>query len=224
MKLELWKAALCLALLPPAFAGCVHRSYAAKPITTRVVDAETKQPIQNVIVVAFWGLETEHGTAAELMLLETATDRSGTFHFPAWGPRTAPIGELLNDDPAILLFKDGYKSEVVHNPFRGVNIPERIRSFYYDGKDVEMHKFVGTPKDWAMHLEWFTIFINEATEGQCEWRKIPRLITALGRDREELDAAGIGVGNYYDYLVGNEAHQISEGCGSVRKFLREHAR
>jgi hypothetical protein len=222
--LLLWTAVLGFALLFPALAGC-HPVYSAKSITTRVVDAETKQPIEGVIVVAYWGLEAgEAGGGPDLMLFETTTDSSGTFRFPAWGPKRAPIGQLLNSDPAVLLFKDGYRFEVVQNPFRGVDIPEHVRSFYYDGKDVEMHKFAGTLKDWARHLEQSTTFIETATSGHCEWRKTPRLITALGMEREKLNAAGIGVGNYYDELVGSESYQMREGCGSVREFLEEQKR
>lgn len=221
--LNLWTVVLGFALLFPALAGC-YPTYSARSITTRVVDSETKQPIAGVIVVAYWGLDAGEGGAGNLMLLETVTDSSGTFRFPAWGPKGAPIGRLENNDPAVLLFKDGYQSEVVHNPFRGVDLPEGVRGFYYDGKEVEMHKFAGAIKDWARHLEWFTTFIQSATAGHCEWKKIPRLLMALGKEREKLNAAGIGVGNYYDQLVGNDSYQAREGCGSVRDFLQEQGR
>lgn len=223
MKPELW--ALCLVLLSPTLMGCVQPSYSAKSITTRVIDADTKQPIEGVIAVAYWRLEagSEGGTAGELMLLETVTDSSGMFRFPAWGPRRAPIGRLFNEDPTILLFRHGYQPRAVVNTFRGVDMPAGVRSFYYDGKDIEMHKFQGNLKEWAMHLMDFSGDIDTATVGHCEWKEIPRLIIALGKERENLNAAGIGVGNYYDRLVGSDARQISEGCGSVREFLQEQA-
>jgi hypothetical protein len=73
-KLDLRKVVMGLALL---LAGC-YPSYSAKSITTRVLDSQTKTPIQGVIVVAYWGLETQNGPTADLVLLETMTDSSGT--------------------------------------------------------------------------------------------------------------------------------------------------
>lgn len=117
MKLGLWKVALGLAVLSPALTGC-HPSYSATSITTRVVDADSKEPLEGTIVVADWRLQSgaEGGSPGQLMLLETTTDHSGTFHFPAWGPKKAVRGWLGNSDPDILLFKDGYQFKVAKNP------------------------------------------------------------------------------------------------------------
>ena len=68
---------LAVLMLLPALADC-YPSYSAKSITTRVLDSETKTPIQGVIDVAYWGLETQNGPTADLMFLETTTDSSGT--------------------------------------------------------------------------------------------------------------------------------------------------
>ena len=76
-KLDLRKVVMGLALLLPALAGC-YPSYSAKSITTRVLYSETKTPIQGVIDVAYWGLETQNGPTADLMLLESTTDSFGT--------------------------------------------------------------------------------------------------------------------------------------------------
>ena len=81
-KLDMRKVVMGLALLLPTLAGC-YPSYSAKSIKTRVLDSKTKTPIQGVIVAAYWGLETQNGTAAELMVLETTTGSSRTNTHPS---------------------------------------------------------------------------------------------------------------------------------------------
>jgi hypothetical protein len=228
MTLAPWAVVLGLVMLSPALAAG-RPSYSATSITTHVVDADTKEPLEEVIVVADWRLEgagMEGGTNGQLILLETVTDSFGVFHFDAWGPKKAPIGWLGDADPDILLFKPGYKFTLAQNPFRGIphDMPTGTRSSIYDGKVIEMRRFQGDLKDWAMHLEWAKTLIERATAGHCEWRKIPRLIVALGREREKLNTAGIGVGNYYDSLVGSESYYARMGCGSVHEFVQEHSR
>lgn len=228
MRTASWALVLGLTMLPPSLAAS-RPSYSATSVTAHVVDADTKEPLEGVVVVADWRLEgagMEGGTNGQLMLLETVSDSSGVFHFDGWGPTKAPIGWLGDADPDILLFKPGYKFTLAQNPFRGLphDMPTGVRTSIYDGKVIEMQKFRGDLKEWAMHLEWAKTFMERATAGHCEWRKIPRLTVALGREREKLNAAGIDVGNYYDSLVGSDSYQVRVGCGSVRDFLQERSR
>jgi hypothetical protein len=211
-------------MLSPACAG--HPSYSATAITTRVVDADTKEPLEGVIVVTDWQLRVGGGVPGQLMLLETVTDYSGTFHFPAWGPRKALVGWLGNEDPMILLFKDGYQFKVALNPFRSVpsEMPTGIRTSIYDGKVIEMHRFNGTLQEWKAGLDHFQLSIEDATRGDCSWRSIPRLTAALGQESKKLSAAGITTGTYFDSLQGRELYEAQIGCGSVREFLRGLAR
>src|SRR5690348_13390482 len=61
--------------------------YSAEPITAWVVDAETKQPLAGVNVVAHWQLEggLEGGNnIGQMMVMEAVTDTAGKFSFPAW--------------------------------------------------------------------------------------------------------------------------------------------
>src|SRR6266540_7096039 len=89
-------------------------TYSAKPIEAWVVDEETKQPLEGVIVVANWelryGLE---GGAYQLTIMETVTDKNGRFYFPGWGPKAIPKelpsgARLKEDDPGLLFYKHGY--------------------------------------------------------------------------------------------------------------------
>ena len=87
-------------------------TYSAAPIHGWVVDAETKQPLEGVHVVAQWILQTgllhgEHST--RLHIMETVTDQSGAYHFPGWGPKPRPfLARFDGFDPMLTFFKPGH--------------------------------------------------------------------------------------------------------------------
>ena len=84
-------AFLLILVLP--LQGCAT-AYSAKEIEARVIDADTRQPLEGVNVVAHWVLHfgMEGGQQTDLELMETVTDKNGRFHFPAWGPKPIPAG------------------------------------------------------------------------------------------------------------------------------------
>ena len=152
--------------------ACAGLQYSAAPIEAWVVDAETKQPIEGVIVVAHWALESTsriipHQTNAtgSLMILETVTDQNGRFHFPAWEPKWhLGSGDLTDDDPELIFFKSGYKYINVSNsqytrPIkyrdegRPVGAETKLtgakRSSLWSGETIKMEKFGGTMEEYA---------------------------------------------------------------------------
>ena len=74
----------------PACAGPL--TYSAEAIEAKVIDADTKKPLDGVVVTANWQLE--EGTlggnvqAGQLMVMEAVTGKDGKFAFPGWGPKT----------------------------------------------------------------------------------------------------------------------------------------
>ena len=118
---------LLMALLLPLQACGAPFWYKAEPIEAWVVDAETNQPLEGVIVVAHWQLKggLEGGNpVGEMMVMETLTDAKGRFYFPAWGPKLRSLdGRLKTQSPGILLFKSGYEyrgleNKLMHGPAR----------------------------------------------------------------------------------------------------------
>lgn len=221
-----WSVALGVVMLSPTLASC-NPSYSAAALTASVIDADSIEPLEGVIVVADWHLTAGHGNPGALMLLESVTDHSGTFHFPAWGPKSTSRGCLGNEDPMILLFKEGYHYKVVMNPFRSTpcDMPTGARTSIYDGKRIEMQRFTGNLSDWKEQLTDASYRIDSVIAGDCEWRNVPRLLAALEKESERLRAAGITpAATSVDRLIGSEAGLASQGCGSVREFLKEHAR
>ncbi len=137
--------AILMALLLPvqAYAGYPSQ-YAAEAIEAWVVDAETKKPLEGVIVTANWELEagTVGGSipVGQLMVMETVTDRNGRFYFPAWGSKPRGHGYLVDRDPQILMFKNGYESGGLQNtPSSKINKASLRRSEWH-GKTIELQK------------------------------------------------------------------------------------
>lgn len=150
--------------------------YSAEAIEAWVIDAETKKPLEGVIVVAHWQLfySTVGGRvpAGQLEIMETVTDNNGRFYFPAWGPKKvpkykpqkgdiwiayipflAPDGYLDDSDPALLLFKPGYEYAGLQNPTRSHTDHSPVRRSVWNGKTIQMTKFMGTPEEWFKMLE-----------------------------------------------------------------------
>lgn len=152
-------AVVCAVALP-ACATIYPPAYSAEPIDARVIDAETKQPLEGVVVTADWELRGGASpggstTVGELMVMEAVTDKNGQFHFPAWGPIRQFKGELHNHDPRLILFKSGYEYRILSNEprFDAEAALQPVRHSQWNGKTIELQKFVGTPEQWFGMLE-----------------------------------------------------------------------
>jgi hypothetical protein len=174
-----WLFALVSGL--PACAGFM---YSAEPMEARVIDAETKQPLDGVIVVAHWQLErgTPGGSvpAGQLAVMETVTDKQGRFAFPGFGPKLAVTSHLVNKDPELILFQSGYRYRALTNEYSGaIELRTRtVRRSEWDGKMIELKLFKGNMEEYAKHLS--SMPLSWAYNGDdCEWKKIPRLVTAI---------------------------------------------
>ncbi len=185
----------CLLLLVlPACAGSL--TYSAEVIEAKVIDAETRKPLEGVIVTANWQLEqgTMGGNiqVGQLMVMEAVTDNEGQFLFPAWGPKTTRESFLVNDDPQILLFKSGYEYRRLNNPYSS-NRELRLRSerrSQWNGKTIEMKPFKGTSEEYATHLSFVSLSWAYRSDN-CEWKQIPRLVTAVHEQAMTFHQRGI---------------------------------
>jgi hypothetical protein len=86
-----------LLLLALVTTGCYF------PISGRVIDAETQQPIEGAVVLVEW--DEEHGLGFTYhtiyKIAETETNKEGKFSLPgAYSP--------LVDSPSLLIYKQGY--------------------------------------------------------------------------------------------------------------------
>src|ERR1051326_9360341 len=89
--------------------------YWADEISGKVVDADTRAPIEGGGVLADWKLYRGgigHGGHRDSLLVEeTVTDGGGEFHFGKWGPRVRPMYAVLDTAPWLVVFKAGYEHQ-----------------------------------------------------------------------------------------------------------------
>lgn len=224
----------CLAALP---ACATPLRYSAEPIEATVIDAETKQPLEGVVVTANWQLE--EGTfggnvqAGQLMVMEAVTDKDGKFRFPSWGPTTVWRGHLVNDDPQLLLFKSGYEYQRLYNhvsmsAYREY-VLKPVRRSDWNGKTIELKPFKGTVEEYAKRFENLNYELEHIATGQpedCHWKKLQKVITEMNREHKSLEEKGINPYTLHSVdkeLLRNSDYYAKKGgpsCGSPKEFFR----
>ncbi len=217
-------------------------SYSAKPIEAWVVDAETKQPLEGVNVVAHWELSygLEGGGSDTLTVSEAVTDKNGRFYFPGWGPKQVPKNlpseaRLKNRDPTIILFKSGYRYlrlEREHDNSTEGGRGSSTRNFFMNGQKIELSKFKGDAKKYAGNTE----NANSAVEftlgslltNPCSYEYIPRMLITLDKElyaHKELIHRDYAE-TFYAKLLAAERNHVSLGplsvCRPPQKFFSEY--
>jgi hypothetical protein len=183
-----WLAMLSLAALtttaPAAWAQ--PAAYSGAEIRARVVDAETRQPLEGVFVVAKWELTLLLSRASPpLHLMEAVTDAKGEFYFPAWGPKPRPtFSSLWGGDPRMVFFRPGYDWLSRSNATEPDDSP--VRTSRWHGQTIELTPFRGTIEVWAIllkHLQLDLRWGSETNEYPFRindyWKHYPRTILAL---------------------------------------------
>lgn len=210
-------------LLIPALSACAAfiPAYSAEAIEGRVVDADTKEPVEGVVVTADWELRRSgyypggSPYGGELMVMESVTDKNGRFSFVAWGPIRQFKGELHEHDPRLILFKSGYRYQSLSNETESAL--ESVHRSQWNGKTIELKQFKGTLDEWAKNLGLLTTSLRFIEE-DCNWKKTPRMILSLDSEKERLRQNGI-IRTFYSvsYLPTDE-----KKCGSPRDFFRDY--
>lgn len=211
-------------LVIPTACSDVPKEYSADAIEARVVDAETRKPLEGVVVTANWELlgGLEGGTpVGQMKVMETVTDKNGRFYFPPWGPARRPRGYLRENDPQLLLFKSGYEYRRLYNEYHFTE-EQRSRKVHrsdWNGRTIEMKRFKGTVLQYADHLGMLNNDLYDLIGSEtCDWKRIPRMLLALTEESRVFRKQGIEA--LYDvdrYLP------ISErACGSPKTFFKEY--
>lgn len=89
-------------------AGCAYPIRYDGPYQGGVIDAETKQPIEGVVVLGVWYKEEPNVAGSSSTFYdakETVTDKSGEFKIPGMGLKILSNVRTMN----ILIFKAGYE-------------------------------------------------------------------------------------------------------------------
>jgi hypothetical protein len=205
-------------------------TYRAEPIEAWVVDTETGQPIDGVVVTANWELEigTVGGNVpvGQILVIETVTDEKGRLYFPAWGPKTAPAEmpnpmksppHLVNRDPQLLLFKSGYKWRGLENSYSADYNKGSLRKSDWNGKTVKLEKFRGTLKEYYTHLDRMPL-ANLIQD--CGWKEIPRMLIAISRQSDVFRQNGVPELYSIDRYIPTNVSK----CGSPQEFFKYYRR
>lgn len=206
------------------FQGCSNH-YSAQSIEGWVVDADTKQPVEGVVVDARWDLVygMEGGYVFPMTIMETVTDKHGRFFFPAWGPKEIPEklpseARLKNSDPELQLFKSGYKWQVVRNdrPITSMGgHGASVRSSDWNGKKIPLIQLRATQEDPAILPD----FPNFDFVHICEWKEVPRMVVETVRERERLEKLKIPFIGSISKIDDLPRQDI---CGSAKSFFKDY--
>ena len=188
VKTCIWMALLLMPLVAYA------KKYSAEPITAHVVDADTQEPIEGVVVVAAWVLEggLEGGNFKGVMtVMETVTDQSGAFHFAGWGPKSKPSYIRWVDDARLksicarVLLVQERLSRRERSRINRLKQQEHDPSAHtsdWNGKTMPLKRFRDSAANMREDLELFNYVNCRSTmEPRCTWTQIPLMIKALGR-------------------------------------------
>ncbi len=187
-------------------------TYTAEPIRGKVIDAETKLPLEGVNVLAYWPTYTgshEHYEGS-IEIKEAVTDAKGEYLIPGWGPKKNPNPGWLRkrNAPIMLFFKPWYGPQ---NYFNGVekslSNPEYVGPHLQaemNGRTVELTLDTSID-DLANSFRHVYGEIHRFVSGdQCEWAFLPKAIAAVDVIWSELDKNRARVA----YLTGTLAETL----------------
>jgi hypothetical protein len=168
--------------------GCAAKyTIKTESISGKVVDVETNEPIEDVIVIGYWPGYTFYfhtSTAPTIEVLETATDSNGNYILPGWlkkgVDRTFRYG-----DPQMIFFKTGYEIGKVRNAFSMENFKKMPGYFHpwqaeWDGGIIKMKKFKGDNRAYREYLNKVQFRAPfEDIFKYCKYMNVPRLLIAM---------------------------------------------
>lgn len=179
-------------------------SYSAEPIEAWVVDEQTGESLEGVVVVANWllmrgtlGGRTQLGP---LMVLEAVSDARGRFFLPAWGPvpnRTP--GFLDHEDPELWFFKPGYQLVGVANHYASDHRTKpSTRKSDWNGKVIRLKRFAGEREKYAEHIasRGWSLSSTLKWYEECTITRTPKLAAALDRENTRLKQNGFDKGGF----------------------------
>lgn len=217
---------LLITLTYIGISGCVH-FYSHNSIELRAIDAETKQPIEDVIAVAHWSLSRGSiGGNVEvgvLQVMEAVSDFEGKIYFQEWGPITTFNGYLDYRGAQIMFFKDGYNLFSTENPdttWRAKH-PEESQ---WNGKTVQLKRFKKPFSEYVRHVERYIMDLDKFRYGDnCEWKKIPLILVEIHKLRDKfkkqkiVNPTNVGLGLKKVTKVYN-----TKECGSPEEFFGKY--
>lgn len=170
------------ALLLPAFLA-IDPTWADGPYRGKVIDAETKQPIEGAVVVGVWRRQPALAMHPKYLFeeaKEVLTDKDGEFTLPghfSFRSILSPLSEVWVD---IYIYKPGYGSFPRFQTF-----PRAKQSHDDKIKPFETHGLVELPK-LKTREERLEVVREACPSGDIPDEKLQHLITAMNVDWTNL--------------------------------------
>jgi hypothetical protein len=156
--------------------------YGSPGFTLTAVDAESGSPLADVYAWAEWVQYGGHGLNGPIMIQEARAGADGRLVFPWWGPRFGYRSGLdIGSDPAVILFKPGYATQIVQNGERpGMRTTDAIRVFTRNGETLRLQRFRGSAVEWVAELRrlvhpGLTSFVSDAQRDRFRVSYLRRL-------------------------------------------------
>lgn len=209
-------------------------AYSAEAIEAWVIDADTKNPIEGVVVTANWQLDgglEGHTPVKQMMILETTTDKNGHFHFPAWGPISRPFNAKLRfQDPQILIFKKYYTYLALENNLVGLKGRGKhsLRKFDFNRETFEIKIIKSISERDVENFSNLNDIVEFSTRlpKECAWKKIPKMIIEINKHKKYFKDNGVGnISTIDDHLFSNDEYFSNNNetqCGSPKVFFRNY--
>jgi hypothetical protein len=180
---------LCIAIAALFMvSGCAAKyTIKTESISGKVVDAETNEPIEDVIVIGYWPGFTfyfERNFVGPIELVEVITDKEGNYFFPGWIKKNLD-NSFRYGDPQMFFYKTGYEIEIVKNAFTMENFKQMPGYFHpwraeWDGKKIKMKKFEGNNRAYREHLEGVHYSVNfRSMFIRCKYMNVPNLLITM---------------------------------------------
>jgi hypothetical protein len=201
------------------------RIYSGEDVHGWVIDSETKEPVEGVVVVEVWKLEggwhSDH--TANIHIAETVTDNEGYYMFPDWGPKFTVDGAMSETAPYLIFYKFGYNWVGKLNSVVGNLNPDNSVS-EHTGKKIELKKFEGPPSEYydaVDSVEYILKTSHYRSTFDCMWTKIPRFTAEVVylREYNSNQRTAYAIKAYPSTYLDNLA---DSGCENPRKILKDY--
>lgn len=181
---------IVLWILISSLSACANfpRIYSGKSVHGWVIDAKTKQPIKDVVVVEIWELyghdsilQMEGDINGYVHIAETLTDKNGYYEFSDWGPKFTMNGRMDKWSPQLIFYKFGYDDVRHQNHVSGNLHPDNTVS-EHSGEKVVLARNEGSPKEYEKAIGSLDDVLRlwSYRKGfECQWVNVPRFAAEL---------------------------------------------
>lgn len=204
-------------LLAALLSGCAV-VYRFAPIEAWVVDAESGEPIGDVVVIANWelvkgGLDGPR-YVGQLDVRETVTDKDGRFYFEAFTKSDSSGAELRESDPQVIVFKPGYEYQVFTNQYidggAGMRLHTRVAAVH--GRKVHLIRSSVSRK--SIDGAYFGLNTRiEKVIRDCHWSRIANALRVMDAEDTKMRSNLIATG----LLSRQYLESFESKCGSVKE-------